>query len=322
MSTTTQEQETTMPPQTKEHQLSQSIRQYDLEDWLVVIPGGFRTIRLLPDWKIALLLIKVSVLLFTLLTAYSEVGVRDLGWYNLLVVACVAGVVFAFTFGLTRKVVFDLEKNEISVTLLGSPVSRKNLHDFTDLSFRYGTTLYIGFRDESRIRVADPGQKVAEILESFILEALAMSEVAPKDQKTLQQRPMEADKPEAVFSPDQHEPVLTLEALRMAVWADTESHTIKKLAELLIMALNDWPRETLEVKATIAEMKAWFGEPLTIAQIKSPPLHFSMQYNAWRQEAGISLIKMIELSTKLNNESDFDQIVAHILDYYGLGNLS
>lgn len=320
--TTMKRHATTMSSQEQELQLNQSIQHYELEDWVAAIPGGFQTLRLLPDWKIALLIIKLVVLGFTFLKAYSELPPGDSGWFTVLTVVILGLVIFALIFGLTRKVVFDLENGEVLVTLLGSPISRKPLHDFTALSHRYGTNLYIEFsdlfKDQSKIRIVDMGNgKALENLQSFIFEALAMNENASVVQPSIQPEVILAEKPDTPLLPDQNHRILTLDALRNAVRNDTQHHNIKKLAELLVMALNDWPRDMLEIEDTINEMKAYFGEPMTVERLKSKRFDYSMPYNSWRLEAGASLWQMLELSDKLENESDFDKIVARILDYYG-----
>lgn len=311
MSTATKEQATTMSPQQQELQLIQSIHHYQLEDWVATTPGGFQTLRLLSDWKIALLIIKLVVLLFTFLKAYSELDEQSSGWFTVLTLALLALVVFAFIFGLTRKVVFDLENDEVRVTLMGSTISRKRLQGYVSMSHRYGNTLYLELGNQDKIRIANLGAgKDLNNLEQFILEALAMK-------ADNSERQPDAPEQEERLHINPTSPDFDLDDLRNAVWNDTQDHDIKKMAELLIMALNDWPRETLEIEATIKEMKAYFGEPMTVERLKGKRFDYSMPYNSWRLEAGASLWQMLELSTKLENESDFDEIVARILDYYG-----
>lgn len=321
MSTTIEQHTTPMTPREQEHHLNQSIKTYQLEDWVETIPDGFRTVRLLNDLKITLLIIKLGVLLFTLLTAYKDLDEQDSGWFTVLTVALLALVAFAIIFGLTRKVVFDLENDEVRVTLLGSPVSSKALHGFSGFSYLYGGTLYLQFSDQSRIRVVDLGdEKKLENLKQFIEEALAMKANVSEPHPDTQEQPVVAEStPEHPFT-DATPPGYTLEALRDAVRNDTRHHHLKKLAELLVMALNDWPRDMLEIEDTIKEMKAYFGEPMTVERLKSKRFDYSMPFNSWRLEAGASLWQMLELSAKLEQESDFDKIVARILDYYGARN--
>lgn len=311
MSATMKEHATTMSPQEQELQLNQSIQHYQLEDWVAAFPGGFQTLRLFSDWKIALLIIKLMAMFFIFLKAYSELPPGDSGWFTMLTVAIVGLGAFALIFGLTRSVVFDLENDEVRVTLLGSTIFRKCLQGAIGFSYRYQGTLYLEFNDHRNIRIADiSNEKELENLKRFILDALAI------EADGFERQPDSPEKKEHLqIGPTS--PALTLDVLRTAVRNDREDHPIKKLAELLIMALNDWPRESLDVEATIEDMKAWFGTPLTVANLKSPPLTFSMQYNSWRLEAGASVIEMIELSAKLENESDFDKIVARVLNYYG-----
>ncbi len=317
MSTAMKEHAIAMSPQEQEIQLNQSIQQYELEDWVATIPGGFQTLRLLSDWKIALLIIKLVLVMFMFLKAYSELPPEDSGWFTVLTVALVALTAFAFIFGLTRKVVFDLENDEVRVTLLGSAISRKRLQDFTAFSYHYGDALYMEFNDQSKIRIVNlKSGKELDNLKRFILEALAMKTDDSERQHGLPEQEVFAQSTTEPLSIDPAPAVLTLEALRNAVRNDTGNHPIKKLAELLVMALNDWPRDMLEIEDTIKEMKAYFGEPMTVERLKSKRFDYSMQFNSWRLEAGASLWQMLELSAKLENESDFDKIVVRILDYY------
>jgi len=310
MSTAMKKHATTMSPQEEqEHQLNQSIEHYKLEDWVETIPGGFQTLRLFSDWKIALLVFKSVMVLFVLLKFSAEPEAKSLA-FSVFAFFCLASLVFAFIFGLTRKVVFDLENDEARVTVLGIPVSRKRLQDMVSLSYRYGNTVYIAFQDQSKMRVVNLGAgKKLENLKRFILEALTMKAGDAERQPEVPER-------EERLPIDPTSPGLSLDTLRSAVWDDTQDHNIKNLAELLIMALNDWPRETLEIDPIIKEMKAYFGEPLTVERLKSKRFDNSMPLNSWRLEAGASLWEMIELSTKLENESDFDKILARILDHY------
>ncbi|MDZ4703389.1 MAG: hypothetical protein SH848_05640 [Saprospiraceae bacterium] len=116
MSTSEKKQATDLSSEEKEQLLNQSIKAYELEDWVGTIPGGFQTLRLLSDWKIALIIIKLMVALFIFLKDYSELDAQDSGWFTVLT-ALVALAAFAFIFVLTRSVVFDLENGEIYVTL-------------------------------------------------------------------------------------------------------------------------------------------------------------------------------------------------------------
>ncbi|MEZ4776198.1 MAG: hypothetical protein R3D00_23695 [Bacteroidia bacterium] len=161
----------------KEHLLYQSIRQYQLQNWVKPIPGGFCIVRLFSEWKIALSLITLVAALIKICHFYSQVESGDSGWLTVFFLLLLAFAAFGFIFLLDRKVVFDLENEEIHVTLLGRPVFSQQLQDFTALSYLHGSTLYIEFSDENRIRIASLGQseeekKELENLQRFILEAL------------------------------------------------------------------------------------------------------------------------------------------------------
>jgi len=164
-----------MTPQEREHQLNQSIRQYQLEDWIETIPDGFRIVRLYADLKATWFLISIMMGFVPFLVQYSQIEAGDSAWITLFFLAILALVAFGLFFVLTRNVVFDLENREVCVTLLGSVISRNHLQGYVSLSHRHGTTLFLEFEDQSKIRIADMGaEKELENLESFILEALAM----------------------------------------------------------------------------------------------------------------------------------------------------
>ena len=99
---------------------------------------------------------------------------------------------------------------------------------------------------------------------------------------------------------------------------DTTVHKTKELTELFLNAMNDWPtfNQTL-IDDFVAELKDYFGSPLTIERIDSKKLDFTNELNTWRHEAGTSIAEMISISTQFCNESDFDKILQNILTYYG-----
>lgn len=113
-------------------------------------------------------------------------------------------------------------------------------------------------------------------------------------------------------------PITTYGTLWRLVDLDTTVHKTKELAELFLNAMNDWTtfNQTL-IADFVAELKDYFGSPLTIEKIDSKELDLTNELNSWRHEAGSSIAEMISISTQFCNESDFDKILQNILTYYG-----
>ena len=111
--------------------------------------------------------------------------------------------------------------------------------------------------------------------------------------------------------------IKTLGLLADLVDLDNRDHKIKDLAQLLLNAMNDWPtKDQSDISDFIFEIKEYFGTPLTIEKIDAKGLKLIDDLNVWRHEAGSSIAELIDLSTRFNNESDFDKILKNILGYY------
>jgi len=107
----------------------------------------------------------------------------------------------------------------------------------------------------------------------------------------------------------------TYSTLRNLVDIDHTDHKLKDIAKMFLNAMNDWPTQDLsKIADFVQELKEYFGLPLTVEKISA--IKFNGQ-NAWLVEAGSSIADMIENSTKLCNESNFDNILKNILDFYG-----
>lgn len=97
---------------------------------------------------------------------------------------------------------------------------------------------------------------------------------------------------------------------------DNADHKVKDIATLFLEAMNDWPTiNQTSILDFIEELKAYFGTPLTIKKLDAKK--FNGQ-NAWELEAGSSIADLIDISIKFYNESDFDNIINNILDYYNI----
>jgi hypothetical protein len=106
----------------------------------------------------------------------------------------------------------------------------------------------------------------------------------------------------------------TYETLWDLVELDTKAHAIKDLAKFFLTAMNDWRTlNQVMIVEFVAELKNYFGSPLTIKAIDSKKFD---GLNAWEVETGSSIAEMIKLSTQFCNESDFDKILETILNYY------
>lgn len=108
--------------------------------------------------------------------------------------------------------------------------------------------------------------------------------------------------------------ILTSSALEDFVDLDQSDHKTKDLARLFLEAMNDWPTTDLtNIEEFISVVENYFGYPLTVTKISNKKLSGQ---NAWQIEAGSSLTELIDISTRLCNQSDFRIIVENILTYY------
>ena len=98
---------------------------------------------------------------------------------------------------------------------------------------------------------------------------------------------------------------------------DNRDHNIKRLAQFLLNSINDWPIKDLnDISDFSSDIKVFFGTPLSIEKLGAKDLEFSDDPNVWRLKAGSSIAQMLDYSINFNNESDFDNILNNILDYY------
>jgi hypothetical protein len=98
---------------------------------------------------------------------------------------------------------------------------------------------------------------------------------------------------------------------------DKKDHLLKRIALLLISAMNDWPRlDQKVILEFIQELKGYYGIPLTKEKILNKIADIS-DNDFWRHEAGSSIIELFDLYKKLNDHSDFDKIIQDVMSYYG-----
>jgi hypothetical protein len=110
--------------------------------------------------------------------------------------------------------------------------------------------------------------------------------------------------------------ILTINDLRDTLDNASNNHRIKELAELFWTAMNDWPTENqINVQDFINELYDYFGFPLTIDKINNKKLDLGNDLNTWRYESGSSIAEIIDISTRFENETDFEKILNQILNY-------
>ncbi len=111
--------------------------------------------------------------------------------------------------------------------------------------------------------------------------------------------------------------ILTFDNLRDAVDNDPDNNPTKELAELFLTAMYEWPSiKEDKIDEFVKQLKMFFGDPLTKDKITTKVIDLSIQYNAWRYEAGSSILELLQLSEKYVNQFDFDKIVNHLVNYY------
>lgn len=78
--------------------------------------------------------------------------------------------------------------------------------------------------------------------------------------------------------------------------------------------MNNWPTlNQSNIFDFIDELKNYFGTPITIEKINS--IAFNGE-NSWQIEGGSYIASLIDISTRMYNQSDFDKIVNKILNHY------
>ena len=94
---------------------------------------------------------------------------------------------------------------------------------------------------------------------------------------------------------------------------DTKEHEIKKIAELFLSAMLDWPKGYENVSFYVNDFKEYFGSPLSIGIITSKKFDLK---NSWQLVSGSSIVDMIEVSKLYLGEERFDEIIQIIFAYY------
>jgi hypothetical protein len=112
--------------------------------------------------------------------------------------------------------------------------------------------------------------------------------------------------------------ITTYSELYDLVEFDTSENKLKQIAEMFLIAMNDWPTfNQTEIADFIKELKEYFGSPLTLERIDNKVLNINNDIDVWKKESGSSIAEVIELSKIFFKETDFDKIVTDFLNYYG-----
>ena len=113
------------------------------------------------------------------------------------------------------------------------------------------------------------------------------------------------------------ENIKTTNELAELVFTDNENHSFKILAELLLLAINDWPEiKENKIENFIIELKDFYSEKITIETINSKKIDYKINNNSWRAESGSYIIEMLKEAEIKINKTNFDKIIYEILKYY------
>lgn len=111
--------------------------------------------------------------------------------------------------------------------------------------------------------------------------------------------------------------IATYSELYDLVELDTSENKLKQIAELFLIAMNDWPTfNQTKIVEFIKELKEYFGSPITLEKIDYKKLIINNDIDVWKKESGSSIAEVIELSKIFFKETDFDKIISNILNYY------
>ena len=95
---------------------------------------------------------------------------------------------------------------------------------------------------------------------------------------------------------------------------DKNEHELKRLANILIGAIQDWPNPKLQtIGDYVEDMKSYFGDALDVEKIKH--VQFDGQ-NAWQLEAGYKIVEFLIRSKESFNSIQFDDVLNKVLHYY------
>lgn len=106
----------------------------------------------------------------------------------------------------------------------------------------------------------------------------------------------------------------TYSTLWSLVDIDQTDHKLKDIATLFLNAMNDWPtQDQHKIVDFVKELEEYFGSSLTIENLNVREFN---EKNAWNLEARSSIAELIDTSTRFCNESNFDNILKNILNFY------
>lgn len=105
---------------------------------------------------------------------------------------------------------------------------------------------------------------------------------------------------------------ISFEELYDRVEQDASNHKIKKAAQALLTALNDWPTHNLsDPKKLLLELTAEIGSPLTHKKIEYYSKTLSLNNDSWKMEATSSLLEMFEYDDTKTLHEIINDITMH-----------
>lgn len=112
--------------------------------------------------------------------------------------------------------------------------------------------------------------------------------------------------------------IKTYTTLWNLVNSDESEHKMKDLANLFLVAMNDWPTYNQElISEFLNELTEFYGIPICLETIDSRIRTFE-GIDAWKIESGSSIAEMIEFSKIYFNEIKFDKIIQNLLNHYNI----
>ncbi|MEN5197558.1 DNA translocase FtsK [Sphingobacterium faecium] len=107
-----------------------------------------------------------------------------------------------------------------------------------------------------------------------------------------------------------------IEQLKNLIEADPNEHALKEIATLFVNAMNDWPTQNqTNINEYIEELYNYFGNPITKDAILSKTTSDSSE-DSWRKESAASLLELLDIAEKQNQEEDLEQLIQTIVKYY------
>lgn len=109
---------------------------------------------------------------------------------------------------------------------------------------------------------------------------------------------------------------VTIDDLQKAINSDSSNGRVKEIAELFVIAMNDWPTlNQTQIREFVSELEEFYGYPITCERIDNKNQEIAIEQDIWRHESGSSIAEVIDISSRFENENDFEKIVQGLIDY-------